>query len=84
LLKALTAEVGSKCKCLTLSTTANPLNPQPEEPEALSYEVRDGVVDSPLCSRLKFYFISYAGGETQRVLICPLNNWGLSCSHTKK
>lgn len=39
MLAALTAGVGSNCKCLTLFTPGNPLNPQQEEPEGLTYEV---------------------------------------------
>ncbi|CAM9798684.1 unnamed protein product, partial [Ectocarpus sp. 4 AP-2014] len=37
MLEALTKAVGSKCKCLTLFTPGNPLKPQEEEPEGLTY-----------------------------------------------
>lgn len=39
MLRALTADVGSKCKCLTLFTPGNPLNPQEEDREDQTYEV---------------------------------------------
>lgn len=39
MLAALTAEVGSKCKCLTLFRAGSPIKPQAEEPEGLTYAV---------------------------------------------
>ena len=40
MLAALTAGVGSNCRCLTLFTAGHPLDPQEEEPEGLTYAVR--------------------------------------------
>lgn len=40
MLSALTIGVGSNCKCLTLFTAGHPLKPQEEEPEGLTYAVR--------------------------------------------